>query len=147
MIHYKNKRNFSELFCFLGPWCGNFAQRSQRSQLFKRFKPTTSISDILCYYNSCAQKSTLRLDMNNTNITSMPIEKIPQILGAILLSISESLFDDIKYPSSDNLSSSVTILQKLISCYAELKPLANNITSNSVSQETICRIQSQLNLL
>ena len=89
--------------------------------------------------------STLRLDMDNTNINSRPIEQIPQILGAILLSISESLFDDINYP--DNLSSSVTILQKLISCYAELKPLANNITSNSVSQETIDRIQSQLNLL
>ena len=77
----------------------------------------------------------------------MPLEQIPQILGAILLSISESLFDELTYPSSDNLCPAVTTLQKLINCYAELKPLANSIVPKSISQETINHIQSQLNLL
>jgi hypothetical protein len=75
---------------------------------------------------------------------------ISQTLRAILSAVGEKILNDIdaKELSLADLGLVATVLQKLIDCYVELKPLSRDGAEGEkmLSQDTIDAIQAQLNL-
>jgi hypothetical protein len=88
---------------------------------------------------------------NNTQFVNGSVD-VQNVFREILLIVGKKILNDINGEniSFADLNAVATILQKLVTCYAELKPFSDGDPPNSsriISQEVLDTIQTQLNLL
>lgn len=75
---------------------------------------------------------------------------IHDLLESVLFALGEKFLTEIPNTSFIDLGAASTTLQKLVSCYVDLKPFSkgdSTSTPQAISPEVVNAIQSQLNLL
>lgn len=73
--------------------------------------------------------------------------QIQRTLTAALLAVGKKFLREVPHLSVADLGTALTTLQKLIACYANMQAIDPQTEAQSLSEDVLKQIQSQLNLM